>query len=83
MQSSGFTAAASRGSAPLYFRNSEISKDEDEEQLAYLRNEVLPKAKAIVIGPGLSTDTLAKKLLDMVLEWNRSQIVLLLLMQMP
>ena len=50
---------------------SEISKD--EEQLAYLRNEVLPKAKAIVIGPGLSTDTLAKKLLDMVLEWNRSQ----------
>lgn len=52
---------------------SEISKDEDEEQLAYLRNEVLPKAKAIVIGPGLSTDTLAKKLLDMVLEWNRSQ----------
>lgn len=50
---------------------SEISKD--EEQLAYLRNEVLSKAKAIVIGPGLSTDTLAKKLLDMVLEWNRSQ----------
>ena len=50
---------------------SEISKD--EEQLEYLRNEVLPKAKAIVIGPGLSTDTLAKKLLDMVLEWNRSQ----------
>lgn len=52
---------------------SEISKDEDEEQLAYLQNEVLKKAKAIVIGPGLSTDTLAKKLLDMVLEWNRSQ----------
>ena len=57
----------------IVFQNSEISKDEDEEQLAYLRNEVLPKAKAIVIGPGLSTDTLAKKLLDMVLEWNRSQ----------
>ena len=52
---------------------SEIPKDEDEEQLSYLQKEVLPKAKAIVIGPGLSTDTLAKKLLDMVLEWNKSQ----------
>ena len=42
------------------------------EDVKQLIEGELSKAKAIVIGPGLSTGTLAKQLLDVVLEWNQS-----------
>ncbi len=47
-----------------------ISPVEQKWQLETLLNELFSKAKAIVIGPGLSTKSIADQLLDFVLEWN-------------
>lgn len=49
-----------------------ISKSADKEAVRELVNNELSKADAIVIGPGLSTDLLAKHLLKFLLEWNES-----------
>lgn len=47
-----------------------ISPVEQKWQLETLLNKLFSKAKAIVIGPGLSTKSIADQLLDFVLEWN-------------
>jgi ADP-dependent NAD(P)H-hydrate dehydratase / NAD(P)H-hydrate epimerase len=49
-----------------------IPEGADEETVKELVNGELSKAKAIVVGPGLSTDLLAKQLVDAVLDWNES-----------
>ena len=47
-----------------------ISPVEQKWKLESLLNELFSKAKAIVIGPGLSTKSIADQLLEFVLEWN-------------
>ncbi len=49
-----------------------LPENADEGIVKTLVTNEISKAKAIVIGPGLSTGTLAKQLLDAVLEWNQS-----------
>ena len=49
-----------------------IPEGADEEAVKELVNGELSKAKAIVIGSGLSTDPLAEQLLALVLAWNAS-----------
>lgn len=45
----------------------------EKEALSDWLSSLLSKASAIVIGPGLSTGTLAENLLKLVLEWNHKQ----------
>ena len=50
-----------------------ISENAEKKNVKELVNRELSKAKAVVIGPGLSTNLLAEQLLDAVLEWNQSE----------
>ncbi len=49
-----------------------IPENADAEAIKELVTSELSKAKAIVVGPGLSTGSLAGQLVDTVLDWNES-----------
>lgn len=50
-----------------------IPTEMEKEALSEWLSSLLSRASAIVIGPGLSTGTLAENLLKIVLEWNHKQ----------